>query len=904
MQYFEMLLEQVDIYNAPTLWNQMVEVNQPKFKDIDENLYRIISELYYLYKNNCEARVKIEKVSKQIVENRFVVTDIQLNEYENSLIVYQNELKKQTIHLVSHAHIDMNWMWGYQETVDVLVGTIETMLSLMDRYPEFTYSHSQGATYKILERYRPDLIVRIKEKIRAKQFEVSATTWTENDRNMTNLESYLDHFNHTRMYLKHLLGLEDDDFVLDFEPDCFGHSAEIPKILSQAGIKYYYHCRGLENQDIYRWESDSGHRILSFFENRWYSNSINPLSFTHIPQILKKHRISDMLFVYGVGDHGGGPTIRDIEMIEKMKEYPIYPTVKFSTYKQFFETIEEHQFPIVKGEHNFTLNGCFTSSSRMKYINKHGENIRGLTRFSDTICQFLLNEKSLNSDDMEADCSILFNQFHDILPGCGTLQTREYATGEFQKALAHYNSKRKSNYTLLGKNIDTSFVKANKNNSRTFGAGQGTNPLLFEAGLGISTNIYLSQNSVTDKDVRYYTAYNASPYQREEVVDVLVWDFNAKVENIIVVDSMLNKLVFVVDNADYSQYWGHFYTRLKIRLVIPGFGYNTFAVYEGKSKVLTERTVTDERINKKFNYILENDNVKLIFDPITMQIKKFYHKEQLLAENLSFVMRQEEGCSSNAWVCEKIVSKKIQNNAFNMKYNENILCKTISYCTKFNNTDIEVKICLEGNNSEIKFEVNTLFNEVGSKELIPNLVFSLDKEVDYYVNDIAGGRITRSIKNEDICGLNYIYSNNLYISSQEKYGYIVEEGKIIHNLIRATTSPDTHPENYHHKFKFNVGYTTEEDLDEIALKNHTLIEVINIEGGGNLAPSGKLCVGASSNLRPYSTQVIGSDIYIKYIATEDCEVNHSYDIYFNEIEKKLYKKGDIVIYKIKSNVKN
>lgn len=226
---------------------------------------------------------------------------------------------------------------------------------------------------------------------------------------------------------------------------------------------------------------------------------------------------------------------------------------------------------------------------------------------------------------------------------------------------------------------------------------------------------------------------------------------------------MLNKLVFVVDNADYSQYWGHFYTRLKIKLVIPGFGYNTFAVYEGKSKVLTERTVTDERINKKFNYILENNNVKLIFDPITMQIRKFYHKEQLLAENLSFVMRQEEGCSSNAWVCEKIVSKKVQNNAFNMKYNENILCKTTSYCTKFNNTDIEVKICLEGNHSEIKFEVNALFNEVGSKELIPNLVFSLDKEVDCYVNDIAGGRITRSVKNEDICGLNYIYSNNLYI---------------------------------------------------------------------------------------------------------------------------------------------
>ena len=41
-------------------------------------------------------------------------------------------------------HIDMNWMWGYQETAAVTVDTFRTMLDLMNEYPEYKFSQSRG----------------------------------------------------------------------------------------------------------------------------------------------------------------------------------------------------------------------------------------------------------------------------------------------------------------------------------------------------------------------------------------------------------------------------------------------------------------------------------------------------------------------------------------------------------------------------------------------------------------------------------------------------------------------------------------------------------------------------------------------------------------------------------------
>jgi alpha-mannosidase len=48
--------------------------------------------------------------------------------------------KTYVVHNVGHAHIDMNWMWPWPETVAVTNDTFTTVLKLMDEFPDFRFT--------------------------------------------------------------------------------------------------------------------------------------------------------------------------------------------------------------------------------------------------------------------------------------------------------------------------------------------------------------------------------------------------------------------------------------------------------------------------------------------------------------------------------------------------------------------------------------------------------------------------------------------------------------------------------------------------------------------------------------------------------------------------------------------
>jgi alpha-mannosidase len=66
--------------------------------------------------------------------------------------------KARTLYLAGHAHIDMNWMWSWPETVAVTLDTFRTMLDLLEEFPEFHFSQSQASVYAIVETYAPELL--------------------------------------------------------------------------------------------------------------------------------------------------------------------------------------------------------------------------------------------------------------------------------------------------------------------------------------------------------------------------------------------------------------------------------------------------------------------------------------------------------------------------------------------------------------------------------------------------------------------------------------------------------------------------------------------------------------------------------------------------------------------------
>lgn len=828
MSYFERVKHLVDDLSVP--WVQMTSANNPGRK-VNYWQDRIAYELIYLMEisiiKNHKYLSLLEEMSKKLIdtmeEEGSITKNFVLEVEELLKPVLKEEAKRYTVHCVSHAHIDMNWLWGYHETVQVTLDTFRTMLDIMKEYPGFTYSQSQGSVYQIVEEYDPDMLEEIKERVKEGRWELAASTWVENDKNMPNGESMVRHITTTKQYLYKIFGVNPDEINIDFEPDTFGHNANIPEILANGGVKYYYHCRGNESDILYNWESNSGERILAFRDQIWYNNSITPNTARHIPVSCEKLGLSEMLYVYGVGDHGGGPTRRDIESILDMNTWPLFPNFIFSTYHKFFQYAEKYreQFPVVKGEMNFVLTGCYSSSSRMKMANRYSEASLYQAEFANLLGHELSTVKNESNKISKAWKNALFNQFHDILPGCGMVFTREYALGKFQEILATANQVKRASYSKLIEEIKLSnFTSIANKNETAYGAGGGTNPSRLYGDGGMSFNLNLSQVSRGIGPNRAFYIFNSTEYDRKDIVTIMLWDYKDDLDKLAVYSSKKEKLTFEKVSDGYNQYWGHWYTEIMVQVTVPSFGYETVVVTQEEKDFPESSYIpskNDPRVNHYVDYILENDYIRAEFDPITLDLIKLTDKQNdlvLIEDKANFRYIQENAKNSNAWVvgdyitmdnCRKQIMKK--------EYTSNKLLKKISYTMEIADSKLDVEIILKSNAKYLEYKVVAQWNQIGDQVYTPQLNFHipLSNHQKKYVYDIPMSIIERGPMNDEVPGSTFAYAKlkedlGLSIITESKYGYRGLDDSLSLTLLRSTSNPDTHPETGVHYFNFRIGY--------------------------------------------------------------------------------------------------
>ena len=139
----------------------------------NKNNERIFAELDLLLEINRIKSNRYEKelddairyLEKEYLENG-VISKKDVLEVEYKFSFLSGEVKKYKVILIGHAHIDVNWMWGIDKTLNITMNTFETMLNLMDRYKDFTFMQSQAYLYDLIAKYRPDLIERIKRYVK------------------------------------------------------------------------------------------------------------------------------------------------------------------------------------------------------------------------------------------------------------------------------------------------------------------------------------------------------------------------------------------------------------------------------------------------------------------------------------------------------------------------------------------------------------------------------------------------------------------------------------------------------------------------------------------------------------------------------------------------------------------
>ncbi len=373
----------------------------------------------------------------------------------SALSPFASLAKQYTCYLAGHSHIDINWLWTTAETIRICKRDFGSVDALMERYPDFRFSQSQAAVYQFLETQAPELFSRIKQRVREDRWEVTASTWVEGDLNMASGEAIAHHLLYAQRYVQTHFGRRP---LICWQPDTFGHPASMPQILSAAGVKYYYCCRGGQGETLFWWEGPDGSRVLTHVSPYGYNGYIAPRSMVQpVADLASRYGMSSGFYVFGVGDHGGGPTARDIEAARNMDHTPFVPRVRLSTTLDFFSRAEREatRLPVFRGELNPIFQGCYTTHADIKTANRRLENMLTTAESVAALSRLFAGDENRQPRLARAWETLLVHQFHDILCGAGIGATYDEARDALAKAETMVASETEAALARLAATLDT-----------------------------------------------------------------------------------------------------------------------------------------------------------------------------------------------------------------------------------------------------------------------------------------------------------------------------------------------------------------------------------------------------------------------------------------------------------------
>ena len=797
---------------------------------------------------------------EQSVATNGIITISAANDAEAALAPLADAAKAFEVLFAGHAHIDMNWMWGWDETVAITLATFRTVLALMDEYPDFTFSQSQASVYKIVDDYAPELKDDIQKRIKEGRWEVTASAWVETDKNMPDTESLLRHIKETRDYLETSWGVDRASLKVDFSPDTFGHSAFLPELNGFGHVPYYYHCRGRQGDDVlYRWRAPSGAETLIYMEPYWYNSGVTPEAGCGVIEVGKRSGgLKTALIVYGVGDHGGGPTRRDIERVIEMQGWAIFPRVKFGTFAEYFakaETVRE-KVAVVSEELNTIFAGCYTTQSRIKRGNRAAE-----AALLDAEALTVAARKAAGYAPLAAHGAaitgawqnVLLTHFHDILTGSCVQATREHALGLYQHVMAVAQSRREAACLAISAAVDTSGIPfEHAPEAQSEGAG---------AGYGIERFAGMPRPERGQGRVRAYHVFNPLPHARNDLVELTVWDWAYDLRRLAVTDAGGTALRFQLIDNKQQHYWDHKYIRLIAETSVPALGYTTVIVRESELVEYPVRLNQSDRVHLPLGACtLENAKLRVTIDGQTGGISSYYDKTAGVERvrqgaHAGLVQIDTETDTSSAWRVGRYMKETPVTDMLRLSESRGTLRQSVTAEHRVLGSTTKTVYSLDDGADELAVSLEINWNETShGAKTVPVLVLRVPLAVspDTIRMDVPAGSVDRAQHEMDWAGLTHaaaVYGGeSLALISDSKYGYRAEKDTLAVTLINTANSPDPHPERGIHFIKIWIasGESSAKALKEKAQRlTHPVNYTSAAKHAGSL-PSNAECLSVES----------------------------------------------------------
>lgn len=316
------------------------------------------------------------------------------------------------LHLICNAHIDPVWQWTWDEGISAALATFKSACDLAEEF-DYIFCHNESLLYEAVEKNSPELFERIKKLVKEGKWKITGGWYLQPDCLMPSGESFIRQIKVGHKYFQEKFG-QLPEIAVNY--DSFGHSIGLAQILKKNGYKGYVCYRPLRwhfpypEGKFYNWVGPSGDSVL-FSNSKNYGSTLGEA--VNLIK-LRSREAEDVDYVlWGVGNHGGGASRKDLKEIEDLK---------LDGFEVFHSTLEDLFNDDIKISNDLTVSlfpcmtGCVSSMAKVKQSHRDAENVLYVTEKMLTAAALAGYKPDLTAL-YEAQKGLLLSEFHDILPG-------------------------------------------------------------------------------------------------------------------------------------------------------------------------------------------------------------------------------------------------------------------------------------------------------------------------------------------------------------------------------------------------------------------------------------------------------------------------------------------------------
>lgn len=333
------------------------------------------------------------------------------------------------IHLLCNAHLDPCWLWEWEEGAAEVLSTFRTAADLCEETDSLIFNHNEVTLYKWVEEFEPDLFARIQNLVKAGRWHIMGGWYLQPDCNMPSGESFVRQILAGRLYFQEKFGVTPTT-AMNFDP--FGHTRGLVQILKKSGYDSYLFGRPHEEicplpPDGFFWVGYDGSEVAAHRFIGWYNAPLGKAR-EKIETWLKDNPEREPgLILWGVGNHGGGPSRKDVREIDAFIAQCNDAEIIHSTPEAYFAemAVANTKRPRREQDLNSWAPGCYTSQIRLKQQHRLLENMLFMVEkmAAQAALQGLMDYPKTALH--EALCDLLTAEFHDILPGSSVQPVEE-----------------------------------------------------------------------------------------------------------------------------------------------------------------------------------------------------------------------------------------------------------------------------------------------------------------------------------------------------------------------------------------------------------------------------------------------------------------------------------------------